>query len=36
LIDENLELIKEQRPEFYERLMKAYEEVEKMLPKEGG
>jgi flavin-dependent dehydrogenase len=35
LIDENLELIKERRPQFYERLQKGYEEVEKMLPKLG-
>jgi len=32
LIDENLELIKERRPQFYERLQKGYEEAEKMLP----
>jgi len=35
LIDENLELIKERKPEFYERLQMAYEVAEKMIPKEG-
>jgi flavin-dependent dehydrogenase len=32
LINENLELIKERRPEFYERLQKGYEEAKKMFP----
>jgi len=35
LIDENLELIKERKPEFYERLQMAYEVAEQMIPKEG-
>jgi len=35
LISENLELIKEGRPEFYERLKKSFEEAEKMVPKGG-
>jgi len=35
LIDENLDLIKERKPEFYERLQMAYEVAEQMIPKEG-
>jgi flavin-dependent dehydrogenase len=35
IISENLELIKEGRPELYERLKKGYEEAEKMVPKAG-
>ncbi len=35
VISENLELIKEGRPELYERLKKGYEEAEKMVPKAG-
>ena len=34
LIDEYPELIKKQRPEFYERLQQAYKEAEKMLLKQ--
>jgi flavin-dependent dehydrogenase len=32
LIDKNRELIKERRPDFYEKLQKGYDETEKMLP----
>jgi flavin-dependent dehydrogenase len=35
LIDENIELIKERRPDFYDRLQQAYEVAENMLPKAG-
>jgi flavin-dependent dehydrogenase len=35
IIGENLELLKEGRPELYERLKKGYEEAEKMVPKAG-
>ena len=35
IISENLELIKEGRPELYERLKKGFEEAEKMVPKGG-
>ena len=35
LIDENLEQIKEERPEFYERLKKGYEEAAGMISKMG-
>jgi len=34
-VAQNLELIKEGRPELYERIKKTYEEVERMLPKAG-
>jgi len=36
IIEENLEMIKEGRPELYEKLKKGYEEAEKMVPKTGG